>query len=111
MNESTTASTAEAARKRQKAAPEGSREALRLAACVLEVLAGMRGPVEAAEALGVSVTRYYQLEQRALEGLVHGCEPVRRGRSASGVGEVPRLRRENERLARECQRPPAPVRV
>ena len=78
MSEPTMTATPEPKQKRQRAAPAGSREALRLAACVLEVLAGLRGPTEAAGALGVSLARYYQLEQRALAGLVRGCEPLRR---------------------------------
>jgi hypothetical protein len=111
MSEPLIAGMEEPKRKHQKPVPEGSREALRLAACVLEVLAGMRGPTEAAASLGVSLVRYYQLEQRALAGLVRGCEPLRRGRSASQGGELERLRRDNERLARECHRQQALVRL
>jgi hypothetical protein len=111
MSEPNTTAAVEAKGKRQKPVPEGSREALRVAACVLEVLAGMRGPSEAATALGVSLVRYYQLEQRALAGLVRGCEPLRRGRSGSPGGELERLRRDNERLARECHRQQALVRL
>src|SRR5205823_7393477 len=40
----------------------------------------LRGPARP------SVARDYQLEQRALAGLVHGCESAQRGRSASGRG-------------------------
>ena len=95
------------------AGPTGTREALLVASCVLEVLAGMRRPVEAASVLGVSLARYYQLEQRALEALVQGCEPLRRGRGrgASAGPELSRLRHENERLVRECQRQQALVRL
>ena len=82
-----------------------------MASGVLEVLAGMRRPVEAAQALGVSLARYYQLEQRALEALVQGCEPLRRGRGPSSGPELQRLRQENERLKRECQRQQALVRL
>jgi hypothetical protein len=90
--------------RRGMAAPRGGREASRLAACVLEVLAGLRTPAEAAQELGVSLLRYYQLEQRALQGLVAGCAPTRRGRSVSPEDENARLRRDNERLTRECPR-------
>lgn len=93
------------------AAPHGGREASRVAACVLEVLAGTRTPAEAAQELGVSLPRYYQLEHRALEGLVRGCEPAPRGRVASPEGELARLRRDNERLTRECQRQQALARL
>src|SRR6266446_3622667 len=44
--------------------------AKRMAAAILEVLAGARTPLDAATALAVSLPRYYQLESRALEGLV-----------------------------------------
>ena len=43
-----------------------SREAQRFAAAILEVLAGVRTPTDAAAALGISVPRYYLWEQRAL---------------------------------------------
>ncbi len=66
------------------------------AAIVLEVLAGIRGPGDAANALGVSAMRYYQLEKRAVEGLVAACEPRPIGRQAGG--------REDGRLAKECER-------
>jgi hypothetical protein len=57
---------------------EASAEAKRLAAAVLEVLAGTRGPGEAAVALGISLPRYYQLKGRAL------------GRSARRLRAAPR---------------------
>jgi hypothetical protein len=97
--------------RRGMAVPRGEREACKLAACVLEVLAGLRTPTEAAQELGVSLPRYYQLEQRALQGLVAGCTPARRGRVVSPEGENARLRRDNERLTRECQRQQALVRL
>ena len=63
-----------------------SREAQRVAAAILEVLAGVRTPTEAAAAVGLSVPRYYLWEQRALEGLVRACEPRPRAREpASGT--------------------------
>jgi hypothetical protein len=97
--------------RRGMAVPRGGREASRLAACVLEVLAGLRTPTEAAQELGVSLPRYYQLEQRALQGLVAGCTPARRGRALSPESENARLRRDNERLTRECQRQQALARL
>jgi hypothetical protein len=64
---------------------EHSREAQRWAAVILEVLAGVRTPAQAAEALSVSLPRYYQLETRALRGLVASCEarPKGPGRTTS----------------------------
>jgi hypothetical protein len=82
---------------------EASAEAKRIAAAVLEVLAGSRGPSEAASVLGISLARYYQLETRALAGLVAGCEPRRRG-TRKGPTELSSLRQECDRLRRECGR-------
>ena len=56
-------------------------EARRHAACVLEVLAGLRTPEQAAEALSVSLPTYYNLEARAMRGLIHGCTPTPPGRT------------------------------
>ena len=52
-----------------------SREAQRIAAALLEVLAGVRTPTDAAAALNISIARYYLWEKRALEGFVSACEP------------------------------------
>lgn len=56
-------------------------EAKRTAACVLEVLAGVRTPEQASAALGLSLPTYYQTEARALRGLVAGCSPEPPGRA------------------------------
>ena len=99
-------------------------EAKRLAAAILEVLAGVRTPTEAATALGLSVPRYYQVETQALRGLLQACEPKPRGRVRLVKSEVETLSKENQRLQRELTRhqtlaraaqravglsPPAPV--
>jgi hypothetical protein len=84
-------------------------EARRLAAAILEVLAGLQTPSEAAGALGISLPRYYQIEVRALDGLVAACESRRRGRQPGS--ELVQLRHECERLKRECARQQALVRV
>ncbi len=76
----------------------------RQAAAILEVLAGARTPTEAATALAVSLPRYYQLESRALAGLVAACVPKPKGRVKSSVSEVASLRQQNERLQREVTR-------
>jgi hypothetical protein len=89
---------------------EASAEAKRFAAAILEVLAGIRGPSEAANVLGISLARYYQLETRALAGLVAGCEPRRRG-IRKGPTELSYLRQECNRLRRECARQQALVRA
>jgi hypothetical protein len=83
--------------------PEASREAKRIAACVLEVLAGASSPTAAAAALDVSLPRYYLLEQRAIEALVNGCEP-RTGRTISPDREVDIIRKQLERAERDATR-------
>jgi N-acetylmuramoyl-L-alanine amidase len=55
------------AKKPQPLSPSGtSSQARRQAAAILEVLAGARTPADAARALGVSLPRYYLLEEKAL---------------------------------------------
>jgi hypothetical protein len=83
--------------------PEASREAKRIAACVLEVLAGASSPTAAAAALEVSLPRYYLLEQRAIESLVNACEP-RTGRTISPIREVDVIRKQLERAERDATR-------
>jgi hypothetical protein len=70
----------------------------------LEVLAGMRTPAEAAQALSVSVPRYYALEQRAVASLVAGCEPHPRGPGKRPQQRVAELEREVQRLRQQCDR-------
>ena len=79
-------------------------KAKRLAAAILEVLAGARTPTEAAVALELSVPRYYQLETQALRGLLEACEPRPKGRVHKVKNEVETLRKENQRLQRELTR-------
>ncbi len=88
-----------------------SEQARRQAAAILEVLAGVRRPSEAAQVLGTSLPRYYQLEQRALAGLVLACEPAPRGPRHDHARELAKLQREKQRLQRECDRQQALVRV
>jgi hypothetical protein len=93
------------------ASAEASRDAKRLAAVILEVLAGERTPTQAAQALEVSVPRYYQLESRGLGGLVTACERMPKGRQRTPAGEALALRKENERLRRDLGRQQALVRL
>jgi hypothetical protein len=90
---------------------EASREARRVAAMVLEVLAGARTPTEAAQALELSVPRYYQLETRAVHGLLAACEPGPKGRVPSLAQELALLQRDKERLQRDVLRQQALVRA
>jgi hypothetical protein len=91
--------------------PEVSREAKQRAAIMLDVLAGARTPPEAAEALGVSLARYYQLEDRAIKAFLVGCESPARGRQMSAQTQLHKLTKENERLQRELARYQALVRL
>jgi hypothetical protein len=86
-------------------------EARRWAAAILEVLAGVRTPLQAAEALGVSLPRYYAVELRALHGLLAGCEARPHGRVPSPHSRVQALEQECERLRRQTARQQALLRV
>ena len=88
-----------------------SREAQRVAAVILEVLAGMRTPTEAAAVVGLSVPRYYLWEQRALEGLVRACEPRPKGQVISQRHQIAVLEKEVARLRQDCARQQALVRA
>jgi hypothetical protein len=90
---------------------DSSREAKRLAAAILEVLAGARTPTDAATALGVSVPRYYQVEARALRALLVACEPRPKGRARDPQREIEALRKQRERLQQEVTRQQALVRA
>jgi hypothetical protein len=88
-----------------------SRDTRRLAAAILEVLAGVRTPVEAAQQLDISVTRYYIDEGRALQGLVAACAPRPRGRVRTPDSELAALQRECDQLRRQSARLQALLRV
>ncbi|MHC5039844.1 MAG: hypothetical protein ACYTHM_21265 [Planctomycetota bacterium] len=99
-------------RKKGANAIQGSAEARRLAHVVLEVLAGLRGPSEAAEVLSVSLPRYYVLETRALEGLVKALEPREKGkRGRSAESRLESLTRERDRMKTELERMRSLVRL
>src|SRR5262245_12928521 len=102
---------AKRARNRMPLLPEASKDAKRMAAVVLEVWAGIRTPLQAAQALGVSLPRYYQVEANGLQGLVTACTPKPKGRQANPAREATTLRRDNERLRRELGRQQALVRL
>jgi hypothetical protein len=88
-----------------------SQEARQQAAAVLEVLAGVRTPAEVAQQLAMSLTRYYIIEGRALQGLLRACEPRPQGRVRSPASELAALRRECEQLRRQVARQQALLRV
>lgn len=85
--------------------------AQRLAATILEVLAGVCSPPEAAQALSISLPRYYQLEARALEGLVGALGPRPKGKQPSLENRVKILEQQLDSARRQCARQEALVRV
>jgi hypothetical protein len=89
----------------------GSTQANRIAIMILEVLAGQRTPGNAAQTLGVTVPRYYQLETRAVNGLVAACEPRAKGKRASLKTRVSALERELARAQQEAARQQSLVRA
>ena len=105
------AAAAKPPRSRVSLLPEASKDAKRMAAVILEVWAGMRTPLQAAEALGLSLPRYYQIEANGLSSLVAACTPKPKGRQANPAREATALRRDNQRLRRELGRQRALVRL
>jgi hypothetical protein len=85
-------------------------EAMRLCMAILEVLAGMRTPTDAASTLGISPPRYYALESRALGGLLLACQRKSRGPRRTPEREITRLKKELERVGRDCARSQALLR-
>jgi len=83
----------------------------RRAAVVLEVMAGVRTCPQAAKDLGLSLAAYYNLEQRALEGLVQGCSPAPMGRQKRPDDQVKTLERQCKKLQQELLRYQALVRA
>lgn len=118
LEKATSTSTARISSARATKMPGGadlgkdrSATARRLAAVILEVLAGGRTPAQAAAAIGLSIPRYYQVEAQALRGLLVACEPKPKGRQPNPAGEAIALRRENQRLQREVTRQQSLVRA
>lgn len=82
----------------------GSREAKRITAVLLEVLCGERGPMEGCEVLEISLSRYYILETRALQGMIMALEPRPKGRQQRPEDAMAELKRERKRLTQELAR-------
>lgn len=89
----------------------GTSEANRLAVVILEVLAGERTPAEAAQVLGVATPRYYQLESRALQGLMAALEPRPQGKQPSPQRRIAKLEKALDEARREGLRLQALVRA
>jgi hypothetical protein len=93
------------------AGPNGSEGAKKTAAVVLEVLSGVRDTASAGAALGVSLSRYYVLEGRAVQGLVRALEPRPKGKQKSPEKSLEEAQREVVRLQRELATVQALLRV
>jgi hypothetical protein len=81
-----------------------SPEARKKAAVVLEVLAGLRTPLQAGQALGMALPGYYHVELRALQGLMRGCESPPKGRQKEANRELADMHQQCRKLTAEVQR-------
>lgn len=96
-----------AAKAKAKTGPSalrGSREAKKRLALVLEALSGVLSTTQAAEGLGVTASRYYQLELHALQGMMGALEPRERGPKRDGKREIQALKAEKKALEAELRR-------
>jgi hypothetical protein len=100
-----------AGRKTGAAALRGSKRARQIAVAVLETLSGELGTTEAAAQLGVSLSRYYQLEAKALGGLLQAVEPRSKGPHKTPEREIRALVAEKKLLERELRRHQALLRA
>ena len=83
---------------------DASTAARRGAAAILEVWAGVRTPQQAASALGLSLPRYYQIEQRAVTAVVASCEPQPRGPGPNLERQIRALERQLATSRRDASR-------
>lgn len=81
------------------------------AAVILDVLAGVCTPAEAAQMASISLPRYYLLESRLLVALVNACEDRPRGHRPGPEQETAALKREVNRLKQDCARKQSLLRV
>lgn len=103
--------TSKQKQKQKSTCIRGSNDARQKAYVIIETLSGLRSPSDASALIGVTINRYYQLEWRALQGLVDALEARPAGRQPSPEATTKRLERERERLERELRRAQALVRV
>lgn len=100
-----------AAKKTGASTLKGSKRARQIAVAVLEALSGELGTTEAAAKLGISLSRYYQLETRALAGLLEAVEPRARGPQKTPERENKALQAEIRQLQKELRRHQALLRA
>jgi len=99
---------------RKKTGPStlgGSKRAKQIAVAVLETLSGELGTTEAAAKLGVSLSRYYQIETRALQGMLEAVEPRTKGPRKTPEREIKALQAEKKLLLKELRRHQALLRA
>ncbi len=82
----------------------GSGQARKVVAAILQALSGEIGTSEAASLLGVSLSRYYQLEARALQGMLKAMEPRKRGIQKTPERQIQALVGEKKELEQELRR-------
>ena len=82
----------------------GSHEAKRQGAVILEVLCGLRDAKAGAGAMRVTANRYYQLETRALQGMISALEPRPKGRRWTPEEKLEQMEKEKQRLEQEVKR-------
>jgi len=99
-----------AKRQPMRATLVGSMEAKKLSALMLESLAGVRTPTDAAQQAGISAQRFYLLETRALQGIVRSLEPRRKGRQKGAEQLLAEALKEKDRLVRDLARTQALLR-
>jgi hypothetical protein len=104
-------STPEATTRVRRRPLAGDGQGKRIAAVILEVLAGLRTVTAGAEALGITAMRYHVLERRALEGMIAALQPRPKGKRRRPEDALHELRREKVRLEREVGRLQALVRA
>lgn len=85
-------------------AVRGSEAARKKAALLLEAWSGVRSTQAASDAMGIALTRFYQLEARALQLIVAAMEPRPRGRQVSTESELHKLKVDKQRLQRDVER-------
>ena len=79
-------------------------QARRYAAAILEVLAGLRTPAQAAGELSLSLPAYYKLESRALSALLAGCDKPLWVRQSSANHELAKLQKHCRRMEQDLHR-------
>ena len=83
---------------------KGSKGAKASLVVILETLSGTCTTGEAAERMQISLSRYYQLETRALQGMLSALEPRPRGPRRTKDAEIKALKAEKREVERELRR-------